>query len=90
MVATNLIKHMRTLLKSRFYKVKNIRVELQLLKIEEGDTRYIVLERFTGSKYKNEIMRGVFSDYEIARIEFKNVAAGIERLLPVHIPELAY
>lgn len=81
----------RTVIKSRFYKVKSINVEVSLIRVEQGmDIRFIIVERFQGEKYKNEIVRGVFNDQGIARVEYKNVICNLERLLPAHVPEMAY
>jgi hypothetical protein len=82
---------MRTVIQSRFYKVRNITVEILLLRIESGsDLRYIVLEKLNGTKYQNEILRGVYNDSDVARIEFKNITNNLERTLPIKDFEMAY
>jgi hypothetical protein len=75
---------MNTTIKSRYYRVKNISVELSLVRMERGmDVRYAIFESFKGTKHKNNIIRGVFNDMDVARVEFKNIANNLERTLPI-------
>lgn len=75
---------MITVIKTRFYRVRNINVEVLLVRNEQGrDIRYTIVEKFQGTKYKNEILRGVYNDLGVARIEFKRIANNLERVMPM-------
>ncbi len=62
-------------------------VEILLLKHEQV---YTITERFKSTRHQNEILRGVYNDLGVAKIEFKKIANKLERVMPMMDFSLAY
>ncbi len=76
---------MRKIITSRMYRAGNISVSLTLWEIFKGKHNHLyeIKEVFQGRKNRNELLRGVYNDDGVARVEFKNMTNNIERTIPI-------
>jgi hypothetical protein len=76
---------MRTIIKSRIYKAGNILVSLTLWEVFSGRNNHLyeIKETFRGSRSRNDLLRGVYNDEGVARVDFKNMLNNIERTIPI-------
>lgn len=58
-------------------------VTLDLYETYNGGKNFFhIAETFRGPRLENELLRGIYRDEGVARIEFKNMANRIESVIP--------
>lgn len=83
---------MEIILRGREYRRDNVRVALNLMECYKEPNRieFIVVEQFWGSGGKtNKILRGFYTDKEIAKREYRRMLYNLERTLPIREVENA-
>lgn len=61
----------------------HVLVMLNLYETYNGSRNfYHIVEVFQGPRISNELLRGVYRDEDIARVEFKNITDKIENVIP--------
>lgn len=82
---------MEIIIKGREYRRDNIRVSLNLMEnFNNGELTYKVVEEFWDSKgHVNKLLRGIYRNKLVAKVEYRRMLNNLERTLPLHEVEMA-